>query len=244
MNRRHTISIAAGVAAAMGLVAGAGHSHAAVTAYTSAAEFASATMMPGVDTFTDLLVGGPTASPISRSAGSYGYSVASPGDFFATAATGHPYLSPNVADDPLVFYDFTSTVRGVAGNFFGSDIDGVHLPGSITVIATDTLGATAIHAVNAESALVGGFLGFVSDTTFTSIVVTASQQDYALWPTLSMLTLAAAPVPEASSGLLLLLGLSVVGLATRPGGSRREKAIGGLRRPQTWTAFKAVQLSD
>jgi PEP-CTERM motif len=212
--------------AVAGLLIGCGSAHAALTVYTSAAEFAAATMKPGVDTFADLSVGGLTTSPISRVAGSYGYSASSPGDFFATAANGYPYLSPNLADDPMVFYDFTSGVRGVAGNFFGSDIDGVYLPGSITVVATDLLGATASYTVDAESSSVGGFLGFVSDTSFTSVWVTASQANYALWPTLSSLTLAAAgdgdpvPIPEPASSLLMILGLSLVGLASRHRGRR------------------------
>ena len=195
------------------LVAVSGASQAALTVYTSQAAFLAAVSAPGTDTYTGFSITGATPSPITRSAGSYQYTAtAETTTFFGAGTTANPWLSTNTATDSITFNAFTGGASAIGGNFFGSDISGLFSAGNITLVATDSLGATSSQTIT--GATTTSFLGFVSTGTLSSLVVEAVQGATPLWPTVDNLTLAVA-VPEPGTYAMLLAGLGVVGFMAR-----------------------------
>jgi hypothetical protein len=187
-----------------------------ITVYTSQTSFLAALSAPGVDTFDDLSIQS-YASPLARTAGSYGYTASTTlTPFFYGAGTpGDTWLSTNTNTDTVTFSNFSSGVRGVGGQFFGSDIFGAFAPGAtLTLTATDASGTVTQTLLNATTA---SFLGFVSDGALASLTLTGGQQG-GIWPTVNNLTLGAAPVPavpEAQTWAILLAGLGMVALLAR-----------------------------
>lgn len=210
----HSIVRLLALAAALGA---ASSSQAALTIYTSASAFAAATSAPGVDTFQSLSTSSVTASPAARLAGSYGYNATATGGFFGGSAAGDTFLATDSARSAITFSGFGSTPRGFAGNFFASDISGNYTTGSVTLTVTDALGATTTQTVNAAGILSGSFIGFVSTTSFTSVVLTAVQPAVGdIWASADNLTLTLAnPVPEPGQWALMLGGLAVMGALAR-----------------------------
>ncbi len=97
-------------------------------------------------------------------------------------------MSTNVATDPITFNAFTGgAVRGVGGNFFGSDVNGAFQSADVFLTATDASGPTSVTIVGATTT---SFRGFVSDSAITSLVVATVQPVPAfVWPTVDNLTL-------------------------------------------------------
>ncbi len=201
--------------AAAALLAVAGASQATITVYTSQAAFLAATTAQGVDTFTGFSITGSTPSPITRSAGPYGYTGSvTTTSFFGAGTTANPWLSTNTATDAMTFNGFTGGVGAVGGNFFGSDISGSFAAGDITLVATDASGSVTQTIVGATTT---SFLGFVSTGLMTSLVVSAVQPAATfLWPTVDNLTLAqAGVVPEPGTYALMFAGLGFLGFMAR-----------------------------
>jgi len=200
--------------AAAALLAVAGASHAALTVYNTQASFLAAVSAPGVDTFNDMPLTS-VPSPIGRTAGAYTYSGAvSTTSFFTAGTTADVWLSTNTATDSIIFSSFTSTVRGIGGLFFGSDINGAYLLGDLTLVAVDSAGATSTQTIT--GATTASFLGFVSSVPLTSLTVTGVQPVTGfLWPTVNNLTLGAAVVPEPQTYALMLAGLGFMGFVAR-----------------------------
>ena len=203
------------------LVASTAPAQAAITVYTTLAAFNAATMMQGTDQFNGFSITGATVSPIVRSTQvgtTYGYTAATPGDFFGAGTTGNPWLSTNTATDTMTFSVFTGGSNGVGGNFFGSDIAGAFAAGNITLVATDSSGSVTQTIVGATTS---SFLGFVSTTAVTSLTVTSVQPASGfLWSTVDNLVFAKravvqAAVPESSTWLMMLAGFGLVGGAMR-----------------------------
>ena len=119
------------------------------------------------------------------------------------------WLTTNAAADVVTFDNFSSGVYAAGGYIFGSDISGLFLRrGSVTVSATDASGTTTVTQRFAKD---DNFFGFVSDSSLTSVTVSAtSGRRASVWPTINNLTLAAA-VPEPETYALLLSGLAVIG---------------------------------
>ncbi|MBL8308153.1 MAG: PEP-CTERM sorting domain-containing protein [Rubrivivax sp.] len=201
--------------AAAALLAVAGASQASITVYTSQAAFNAATTAQGVDTFTGFSITGSTPSPITRSAGPYGYTGSvTTTSFFGAGTTANPWLSTNTATDAITFNGFTGGVSAVGGNFFGSDISGLFAAGDITLTATDASGSVTQTIVGATTT---SFVGFVSTGLMTSLVVSSVQPAAGfLWPTVDNLTLAqAGVVPEPGSYALMFAGLGFLGFMAR-----------------------------
>jgi hypothetical protein len=184
--------------------------------FTSQAAFLAATTAPGVDTYTGFSITGSTPSPIIRTAGVYGYTASvSTTTFFGAGTTANPWLSTNTATDSITFNTFTGGVQAIGGNFFGSDISGLFSPGDVTLVATDSLGATSTQTI--VGATTTSFLGFVSTGSITSLVLSAVQPVSPLWPTADNLTLglAASAVPEVQTYAMMLAGLGLMGFMAR-----------------------------
>jgi hypothetical protein len=203
-----TLSLAA-------LLAASGASQAALTFYNNAANFNAAVLLPGVDTFTGFSTSGVTLSPITRTAGAYGYTASTPGDFYGASTAGNTALSTNIAFDTITFSNFTGSPTAIGASFYGSNLAGAFLAGTLTLVATDSLGATSIQVITPGSA--SAFFGFGSNVPIISLTVTATQTASSLWPTVDNLTLA---VPEPGTYAMMLAGLAAVGFI-----GRRRRAI-------------------
>lgn len=201
--------------AMLALVVAGGTCHAALTVYTSSVAFGSAISAPGVDTYTGFSIIGTTPSPITRTAGPYSYTAtASTSTFFGAGTTANPWLSTNVATDSILFNGFAPSIKGIGANFFGSDISGLFLAGSVTLTALDSLGATSTQTIT--GATVSSFLGFTTNGSITSLTLAAVQTAAPLWPTADNLTLGlAAVVPEPGTYGLLAIGLGFLAFVAR-----------------------------
>lgn len=221
--RNHPMNVARtarAVIACAALVTAPTVAQAQFSVHTTLASFLAAVGANGTDDYTGFSITGLTASPINRSAGAYNYRATTTNGFFGAGTTGDPWLSTNVATDAITFNNFASSVRGIGGNFFGSNIAGAFLSGNITLTATNAGGSVTQTLINATTST---FLGFVSTSAITSLVVTAgSLTGSPLWPTVDNLILAegksASVVPEPSTYALLGTGLMFIG-----GIARRRK---------------------
>lgn len=193
--------------AAMLLTAAA--ANADITVYTSQSAFAAATTAPGVDTYNDLAVQLYT-SPLARTAGAYRYTVSAENGLYGAGTAADAWLSTNSRTSPMIFSNFSSGVNAFGGNFFGSDVTGTFIPGT-SVVLTAQDGTSLTYQI--DNTTTGSFLGFVSSSTLTSVSLTSVG---AYWPTANNVTLAmAAAVPEPETYAMLLVGMSLLGVAAR-----------------------------
>jgi len=196
----------------------AGGSQAALTVFTSQASFLGSVSSPGVDGFNGFSITDSTPSPLSRVAGSYTYTASTGSSgFFGAGTNADPWLSTDTNTDSITFSGFGAGVSAIGGNFFGSELEGAFVTGTISLTATDSFGA--ITTQNIVNATTNSFLGFVSTGALTSLVVSAIQppSDF-VWPTVNNLILAQAvspSVPEPQTYALMLAGLGLVGLIAR-----------------------------
>ncbi len=172
------------------LLLGPSISQAALTVYTDRSSFLAAVEAPGVDTYTGFSTTSPTQSPIFRTAGPYAYAASTDtSTFFGAGTLADTWLSTNMAPTTITFNAMPSNVYAAGGFFFGSSATGAFASGSVTVNATDSAGASSTQTFAGST---NGFLGFVSDTSVTSLSVLAVQPSGGfLWPTVNDLTLAA-----------------------------------------------------
>jgi hypothetical protein len=192
---------------------------AAITVYTSQSAFLAAVGTPGVDTFETLSITSTTQSPITRTAGSYGYTASvSTTSFFGAGTNADHWLSTNTATDTITFGAFTGGVSALGGFFFGSDINGAFASGSVTLTATDASG-TVLQTITGANQ--GSFLGFVSDGALSLATLSAAQAgSTVLWPTANNLTLAGAAtapaaVPEPATWAMFIGGFGLIGSTMR-----------------------------
>lgn len=191
-----------------------GSAQAAFTVFTDRAAFNAASVTPAVDTFDALSNVAFLSSPAQRTAGPYSYRASAVGDFYVLQhAPGQVWLSTfNLV--PITLSNFSSSVLAVGGSFFGVDSSDTVLNGrSITVQANSAGGSLTQVFANVQPS---SFMGFVSTTPITSLVVSISGTG--AYVTMNDVVLAA--VPEPASVLMMLAG----GLALA--------AVVRLRRPQ------------
>ena len=189
---------------------------AAITIYTTEAEFLAAVGTVGVDTFNDFNILGTTAS-ITRSAGAFGYTATAPNNFFGAGSAVDRWLSTNTATDTITFNNFTGGVSAFGGLFFSSNLSGLYTPGSVVLTATDSSGTVSRTIFGTTTST---FLGFVStgpllSTTLTSVLPTEGF----VWPTANNLMLAGratmGAVPEPTTWAMMLVGFAGVGFSMR-----------------------------
>jgi hypothetical protein len=194
--------------------------------FTSQSAFLAAVSNPGTDTFNDLGITA-TASPLVRTAGSYGYRAsASTSLLFGAGSNPDHWLSTNVATDTITFDAFTGgVVAGIGGFFFGTDITGAFAgASSLTIVATDSSGSTTSTLVNPGLTT---FLGYLSSSAITSLTVAVNQaSDTVVFPTVNNLILAQAavtgPTTVPEPDVLALVGLGLVAAMWR--GRKRSQA--------------------
>lgn len=202
-------------AAATALVMSAGVSNAALNVYTTAASFGTAVTASGTDTY-DTLQPGFIASPLTRTAGAYGYTAGASGGLYGIAGSlSDRWLSTDESGEVITLNGFTGGARAIGGFFFATDFTSALAAGqSITLTATDSLGATAAQTIS--SATETSFVGFVSTGNLASLTVSVGNNSY--YGTINNLVLA---VPEPGTYAMLLTGLGVVGAATTRRRGRR-----------------------
>lgn len=195
---------------------------AAIVTYTNEAAFLAAISAPGTDSFNDLSLLFMT-SPLSRSAGSYGYTAGATNGFYAGGTTPDLWLGTNMAHDPIVLGSFTGNVYGLGGLFFTTDNLGAAKIGNITVSVTS--GAVTASRTLTETSI-GSFVGFVSATPLDQATITAQQPLLGFtWPTINNLTLggaSVAAVPEPATWAMMIVGLGAIGASLR----RRAGSVG------------------
>lgn len=202
------------------LLLAAATAHADITTYTSQSSYLGAVGTTGVDTFDDLVIDA-YDGPLTRSAGSYGYTVGaapnSPVLYGASDDGADIWLTANNRLDLLTFAP-DSPVAGVGGFFFGSDLFGFSTPAAyLTLSATDSTGATVTYTLDTPQ--LNSFVGFVSTGSLVSFSVTASNQA-GVWATVNDLHLSGAaavttPVPEPETYGMMLGGLGLLGFIAR-----------------------------
>lgn len=193
----NAICIAAALCAAL-------PSQAAITVYTSQADFLSAVVAPGYDAFDDLSVS-PYGETLYRNAGDYSYQAYSSTGLWGAGGMGGDYwLSNNDRRNPIVFSDFGHHASAFGGYFFPTDVSGQYAGGNIVLTAADGTALT----YNLNEATTGSFVGFVSDAPLNTVVLGTDGGTY--WPTANNVIVA---VPEPATYGMMLAGMALVGLA-------------------------------
>jgi len=220
------MTIKIGLLAATALVAAltATPAQATVTVYTNAAAFTAALAASGTDTFNDLAPGVQLAASLTRSAGSFGYTVASnltsTSSLYSAGAASDVWLSNARNSEQIVFSGFAATTSAIGANFFGSDIDGLFVaaPLGLTVTVTDASGTTTQSLISPTTST---FLGFVSTGGLSRLTVAATVGASSYWATVNNLTLGRANagpvpvVPEPATWAMMLVGFGMIGGAAR-----------------------------
>ena len=192
-----------------------------VSSYSSLSAWLAAVSSPGLDTFNDLSSDPNNTPPsLSRSAGTYSYVARATEGLFVVGPAGDSWLSTNTASDALQLDSFTSTVRGIGGFFFGTDIDGaVVSTGTLRVSWSTSAGNGFLDLVNPSTST---FFGLVANGSLTSLSVRdlTPDDDALFWPTANNLRLAALPpaatvVPEPSTYALVGTALGMLALVRR-----------------------------
>jgi len=183
-------------AAAVSLATGAGY--ATTNVYTNSGDFLS-NVQPGfyLETFAGVPVG-PAGPLLSFSNGTFSYDITAVGGGTNQLFNNPGLVSTDSALDAIVITFTSGNVTAVGGNMWGTDINFVAIPASMTITLSD--GTVEVYNANSATA----FRGFVSDMLITSLTIDAADLPANAWSTLDNLYVGAAiPAP----GGVALLGL-------------------------------------
>jgi hypothetical protein len=185
----------------------------AQVAYNNFASFLSAVGPNGIDSFDDLQA--PTPGPLSRSAGSFGYSVAmaaSPLDQFFpienAASAGDWWLSEETAGSNITFSGFGPTVRAIGGSFFATDFSGSASGTAVRIRAVDVNGLFFDQTFASTSS--SDFFGVVFDNALATLQISAINTAGSEFYFATANDLVLATVPEPSTMWLLAIGGSML----------------------------------
>lgn len=202
------------------LLFAAGTAQAGITVYTSQAAYLAAVSATAVDTYDNLPID-TINTPLNRTAGAYSYTVTTSGSSPLLYGAGNGddlWLGSNAPGDSIVFSNFSSTVRGVGGFFFGSDVFGDYASSAgSTLIASNVLGEVLTYQLLLPTQ--SSFIGFISSDAIATLRFKNNDTDNSIWPTVNDLHLSAAAVipavPEPSGYAMLLGGMGLLGLIAR-----------------------------
>lgn len=181
--------------------------HAGIAAYTSQGDFLAAASAPGTDSYDDLSVGVLGLSLV-RSAGPYSDTLSSPNGLWGAGGPADDWLSNAMRTDVIAFSNFSTGVNASGGFFFGADVTGHYLPGS-DLAPTASDGTALTHKLTGAART--SFLGFVSDSTLSSVSLMSAANETA-WPTAHAVVLA---VPEPAPYGMFLAGFGILGVMSR-----------------------------
>lgn len=195
--------------ATLAALLGSAAAHAGVTFFNSEAAFLAATSGLSTDHFADLGIDAPIDGALQRS----GYQVSAQdgleNQLYATAAG----LSTNRPDATLNFGGFASGLRALGGQLLATTYIGdAWSSARLNLWLTDADGSYQ-QVLDLAS---GGFFGWLSDTTLTSLSISIFDSNLPVFPTVQSFSLGYASsgepgsgstVPEPSAPLLLLAGL-------------------------------------
>ena len=194
------------------LLALGGAAHSAIIAYDTPATFASSLLAGFYDETFD--GGGYTT------AASFAFTGGTPPLGFSVTAGGNTRVFRDGFtignDNSRQTLDFTPTTGNVSafgGNFAITDATASFLRVSVTVTATDSLGASLSQTYTPTSETVGSFRGFTTTGFFTSIVVSATSATGRFNAADNVIVGRATPVPEPAA--LLPLGLGAIAMLRR-----------------------------
>jgi hypothetical protein len=214
---------------AVGLWSLAASAPAGTVIYTDEAQFVAQTQ-PGYDreTFT-ALSDGPMKSPLTFSNNGFAYRAESLGDFFVQSQPPVKWLSDGLIAGDVIKIDFTSgNVTAVGGRFFNTDASRNLAVPSVFFLALDDGTSVMINDPTPTT-----FLGFISTTPISSLLLTPDPKFYASF---TDFIVGAGDVPEPSSltlaGIAALLGLGY-GWSKRPC-TRGSGDNRGTPDPGTW----------
>lgn len=192
-----------------------------VATFTNSALFSSAITNAGTDTFSTFTNGSQRGGPLTRTAGSYSYTVTETDNQLFAGLDSNGFLTNFDVNSSITFNGFSSGIKAIGANFFGNLVNGAYAPGlimSVTVLEQDGDSFTA----NLLSTTRDSFFGYIGDSDIASMTVwgtpSALQTQPFLWPSVDNLTLGAPGNAVSEPGTALLLGLGLLGL----GVSRRR----------------------
>lgn len=181
-----------------------------LSTYSDNALFNAAISNAATDTYSTLTTGTSFSGPVTRTVGSYSYSVTTTDNILYQGLSADGFLTNNNRTNPIVFSSFSGGATAIGANFFGSLITGTYAPGlNLTLTINEFDGdvfTTSLNNTSRES-----FFGYIGDSAITGISVTGLTTDF--WPSIDNLTLAQlASNNVAEPESIMLLGLALLGL--------------------------------
>lgn len=200
---------------------------AAPIVHQSQGAFLAAISGAETDTFDDIGTG-MLANPLARSTATYDYQAWAEAGLWGIADGTGRWLSNYGSEVPLVLSAFSTSVSGVGGYFFTTNMPGASVLGDIEATVVDSDGNSTIHTIVGSSpSTFTGFSvaqGYIASLTLRALQPQNVTEETSVWVTLDDLALGAtreaivalslpAPTEAPAPAPMVLLGLGLVGLA-------------------------------